>query len=88
MPEMIIVPEAVNEAGKEFQKAYQDNLAASEHLDKVVKDLQSKWSGTTNQVFYTQYQEWKKMFEGVNFMLKLITDELDAISDRYSKSDQ
>lgn len=78
----------------ELQSTSDDFLHASKDIDaiilklsKSVKKLQDSWVDSSQQRFYQYYKEWHQHMGGVSEVLHTISDELQAIAERYADAD-
>ena len=56
-------------------------------LKTLIDGLSGEWEGSSQERFYSSYNESHKQLEQVSVMLKSVSDELKAIAERFRTAD-
>jgi WXG100 family type VII secretion target len=74
-------------ASEDFQKASNEIGSIVERLNTSVKNLEDAWSDAGQQLFYQNYKEWETHMCGFSTMLQLISQNIQAVAQRYLEVD-
>lgn len=88
MSETLISPTEVHEIAGEFRRASKEMQKLVSGLDTSMEVLQSKWQGSTQQLFFSDYKLWHQQSLGLTQILANISRELDAMAERFAAADQ
>ena len=88
MAELVISSEDLHRAAREFAQASKDSQAVIKRLEKATGVLEEKWSGVTQEMFYKHYREWRSQMGGFAILLNGISQQLNAIADRFDQADR
>lgn len=88
MSEIQISPIELQEAAEEFRQASMDSQALMDRLDTTMDGIERKWSGSAQQVFYQSYAQWRVHFSGLAMLLGDISQELEALAERFLREDR
>ena len=88
MADLLVQPEELCKTAQEFLKASKELLTINKRLSESTGELEKKWAGATRQVFYKRYEELKQYMEGMSGLMKNISQELQAMAERYEHADQ
>lgn len=88
MTETLISPAEVHEIAGEFRQAGKEMQKIAGNLDKTMEVLQTKWQGSTQQLFYRDYKLWQQQSLGLAQLLSNISRELEAMAERFAIADQ
>jgi WXG100 family type VII secretion target len=87
MDELRIPSTDLRQAAAEFAKASKESQEIVDRLEKASAQLEQKWAGVTQQLFYKHYKDWRLQMKAYAGFLKNIANELSAIADRFEKAD-
>lgn len=87
MGEVMIAPEELRDVAEKFRTASKNSLKVTKGLEEAMTDLQSKWQGLSQQVFYRDYVEWHEHLVGFVPVLENIAKEIEAIAERFDAAD-
>lgn len=87
MSRILITPEQVDDAGKQFDQASQQSQDMVNRLQSLMTGMQPQWEGMTSQRFYQEYEQWRSAMTQFVQLLSDIGTELHAISTRFSQTD-
>jgi WXG100 family type VII secretion target len=87
MEELIVPSDDLHLVAKEFSKASKESQEIIDRLEKVTKQLEEKWSGATQQVFYKHYKDWQAHMRIYATFLKEIAQELYGLAERFEQID-
>lgn len=85
---LLIQPEELYKSAREFIEAGKETQAIIKRLDEATDNLENKWAGVTQQVFYEQYRELRQYMEGFAAMMTNVAQEMQAMAERFEKADQ
>lgn len=88
MDELIIPSEELHVVAKEFSTASKESQAIIDRLDKATKNLEEKWAGATQQVFYKHYTDWQAHMRIYATLLNNIAQELHGLAERFEQIDK
>lgn len=87
MSERLVPSDDLRRAALEFIKANQEALEILKRLETVLKSLEIKWTGSTQEMFLRHYESCRSQFENAATHMDLIAKELEAIADRFEEVD-
>lgn len=88
MDQLLIQPDELRKAAQEFTQASKDTAATLKRLDDATGELESKWAGVSQQVFYKQYTELRQYMAGFSALLTNIAREMNAMAERFEDADR
>jgi WXG100 family type VII secretion target len=88
MSNISIMPSDIHEIASEFRKGSDDSAKVVRNLEKAMSHLQSKWDGSSEQLFFRDYKLWRDQARGFVGMLSNIALELDAMAERFADADK
>lgn len=88
MGETLISPAEVHQVAGEFRRASKEMQKLAGGLDISMETLQSKWQGSTQQLFFRDYKLWQQQSLGLAQILANISRELEAMAERFAAADQ
>ncbi len=88
MADLLIQPEALYKSAQDFLKASKELDAINKTLSGSTGGLQKKWEGASRQVFFKHYEELKQYMEGMSGLMKNISQEMQAMAERFEHADQ
>ena len=88
MADLLIQPEELYKAAQEFLKASKELQAINKRLSESTGELEKKWAGASRQVFYKRSEELKHYMEGMSVLMKNISQEMQAMAERFEHADQ
>jgi WXG100 family type VII secretion target len=88
MTDLLIQPEELYKSAQDFLKASKDLEMINKRLSRTTSNLEKKWAGASRQVFYKRYEELKQYMEGMSGLMKNISQEMQAMAERFEKADQ
>jgi WXG100 family type VII secretion target len=77
----------IRRAAEEFASAGRDSQTIIKRLEEAVAELETGWSGVTQEMFYHHYTEWRNLMQGHVALLLHIAQEMHAIAERYEGAD-
>jgi WXG100 family type VII secretion target len=86
--DLLIKPEELYKTAQEFLKASNELLAINKRLSESTGELEKKWAGASKQVFYKRSEELKQYMEGMSGLMKNISQEMQAMAERFERADQ
>jgi WXG100 family type VII secretion target len=78
----------VRRTAEEFARAGRDSQAIVNQLEKSITKLEKTWGGVTGEMFYSHYKNWRMLMQGHVALLQRISQELQALAERYERADQ
>ncbi len=87
MTEIYIMPDELREIASSFRKANKDSQKIVADLDEAMATMRAKWQGSTQQLFYQKYIQWRDHSAGYAELLSNIAREIEAIAERFAKAD-
>jgi WXG100 family type VII secretion target len=88
MTDTQVQPEELYKSAQDFSKASKDLQAINKRLIRSTSNLENKWAGASRQVFYRRFEELKEYMEGMSSLMKNISQEMQAMAERFQKADQ
>lgn len=88
MADLLIQPEELYKSAQDFLKASKDLQTINKRLSRSTSNLEKKWAGASRQVFYKRYEELKQYMEGMSGLMKNISQEMQAMAERFERADQ
>ena len=88
MSEMQIQPDELRQSAEEFNKAGKETQAILKRLDDSTGELEKKWAGAAQQIFFKQYKDLRQYMEAFSVLLGNVSLEMQAMADRYEKADR
>jgi WXG100 family type VII secretion target len=88
MTDLILQPEELYKSAHDFMKASKDLIAINKRLNDSTCNLEKKWAGATRQVFFKRFEELKQYMEGMSALTKNISQEMQAMAERFERADQ
>jgi WXG100 family type VII secretion target len=86
--DLLIQPEELYKTAQDFLKASKDLMAINKRLNKSTGELEKKWAGASRQVFYKRSEELKQYMEGMSGLMKNISQEMQAMAERFERADK
>lgn len=78
----------VRQAAEEFARAGRDSQAIVNRLEKSITRLEKSWGGVTGEIFYSHFKDWRVLMQGHIALLLRISQELQALAERYEHVDR
>lgn len=78
----------VRRSAEEFARAGRDSQAIVNRLEKSITKLEKAWGGVTGEIFYSHYKDWLVLMQGHIALLQRISQELQALAERYERVDR
>lgn len=88
MSELLISPEELHRAAQEFSLGSKESQAIVKRLETATAELENKWAGAAQQVFFKNYKEWRQHMGGFVALLNGISQELHAMAERFEQADR
>jgi len=86
--DLLIQPDELYKTAQEFLKASNELMAINKRLSESTGELEKKWAGASQQVFYKRSEELKQYMEGMSGLMKSISQEVHAMAERFEHADQ
>ncbi|WP_435924039.1 WXG100 family type VII secretion target [Paenibacillus sp. DYY-L-2] len=83
-----IEPEQIKKIGDRFLQCCESNLTMAKELKSLIDGLEGNWEGKSREKFYSSYQDAHKQLESASTLLKSVGTELNAIAERFRKTDE
>jgi WXG100 family type VII secretion target len=88
MGERFVPSDDLRRVALEFAEASEEALTILKRLELASKELDEKWTGSTQEMFTKHYESCRSLFENAATHMDLIAKELEAIADRYETADR
>ncbi len=87
MNDIMIAPDELRRAAHAFAQANKDSQAIMEKLEKAMAELEGKWGGVTQQMFFKNYKDWRQYMGSLVVLLNNTAGDMQAIAERFEKAD-
>jgi WXG100 family type VII secretion target len=87
LAELSIPSNDLRRVAEAFADASKESQSILKRLEETTSDLEEKWEGATQQVFYQHYKDWHAHMEIYADLLTNISRELQGLAERFEEAD-
>jgi len=83
-----LTPAEIHRAAEDFLRESRECEEMVGRLQRAVAEMRKKWESASGEVFYHEFQAWKRSMGPQAAVLKDIARQLDAIAERFAEADR